>query len=113
MTEPAYRHMLEVAQSLAGRLHECIGAHAAPWSITRLGARLEFQFCRTPPRTGREAEAAFDLPLEKFVHLYLLNRGVMITPFHNMLLVSPATGKAEIDALVAALDSALSVLEQG
>jgi glutamate-1-semialdehyde 2,1-aminomutase len=78
-----------------------------------MGSRLEFQFCEALPRTGREAESAFDLPLEKFVHLYLLNRGVMITPFHNMMLVSPDTGDAEVAALVAAIDGALSVLADG
>lgn len=110
MTEQAYGAMLERAEILGNRLQSSIEAHGAPWSVTRLGSRLEFQFCATLPRTGREAEAAFDLPLEKFVHLYLLNRGVMITPFHNMLLVSPYTGEAESGALVEAFDGALAAL---
>jgi len=113
MTESAYAGMLRWAGILGGRLQNSIADHSAPWSVTRMGSRLEFQFCEALPRTGREAESAFDLPLEKFVHLYLLNRGVMITPFHNMMLVSPDTGDAEVAALVAAIDGALSVLADG
>ncbi|MEE4143703.1 MAG: aspartate aminotransferase family protein [Halieaceae bacterium] len=112
MTPSAYHDMLGLAQTLGDRLRQCIVNRAAPWSITRMGSRLEFQFCETLPRTGREAESAFDLQLEHFIHLYLLNRGVMITPFHNMMLVSPETGEEEITALVTAFDGALSLLAE-
>jgi glutamate-1-semialdehyde 2,1-aminomutase len=81
-----------------------------PWVITQLGARVEFQFCAKPPRTGREAEAAFHEALEKCIHLSLLNRGVMITPFHNMILICPLTTEGDVDRLVAALAETIDEL---
>ena len=80
------------------------------WSVTQIGARCEFQFCATPPRTGREAEAAFHDSLEKCIHLALLNRGVMITPFHNMILMCPQTTIGDVDRLVGALDETIGEL---
>ena len=80
------------------------------WSVTQLGARIEFQFCAVPPRNGREAEAAFDTDLERFLHLFMLNRGVLITPFHNMMLVCPHTERGDADALVAAFAAGLDAL---
>ncbi len=68
-----------------------------PWNVTRLGARAEYTFAAKPPRNGGESAAAADFELERFLHLYALNRGVLLTPFHNMALMSPATTDADID----------------
>ena len=62
-----------------------------------MGARTEFQFTPTPPRNGTEADAILDGELEHLIHLGLLNRGVMITPFHNMMLVCPQTTAADVE----------------
>jgi len=115
MTEQAYQSMIPLAESLAGQLREVISRHGMPWSITQIGARIEFQFCASPPRTGREAEAAFDDDLEQCIHLYLLNRGIMITPFHNMMLVCPQTSQEDATRLAQGLDTFLTELnaEQG
>jgi glutamate-1-semialdehyde 2,1-aminomutase len=110
MTDAAYAHMIPLAQRLATNLQSLIAKHHLHWSVTQIGARTEFQFCAKPPRTGREAEAAFHDSLEKAIHLALLNRGVMITPFHNMILISPATTAADTDLLVTALDETISEL---
>ena len=110
MTRSAYAVMLQGAARLAEGLRRVIGSHALPWSVTELGARTEFQFCNVPPRTGAEAEAAFDDPLQMALHLALINRGFLITPFHNMMLCCPQTSHADIDALCAALDDALATL---
>ena len=110
MTEAAYAHMIPLAETLAKRLRAIIARHGAPWSITQIGARVEFQFCATPPRTGREAEHAFNDVLERCIHLYLLNRGVMITPFHNMMLICPHTTEVDVDRLIDALDACLTDL---
>jgi glutamate-1-semialdehyde 2,1-aminomutase len=75
--------------------------------VTQLGARTEFQFLATPPRNGSEAGAALDAELEHLIHLALLNRGVMITPFHNMMLVCPATTPADVQKLLKAFDQML------
>jgi glutamate-1-semialdehyde 2,1-aminomutase len=68
-----------------------------PWSVTRLGCRVEYMFRRTPPRTGAEAAAALDPELDALLHLYMLNRGVLMTPFHMMALMSPATTEDQVD----------------
>jgi glutamate-1-semialdehyde 2,1-aminomutase len=70
---------------------------AVPWSIAQLGARAELAFTREPPRSGGASAALHDAALEDALHLFLLNRGVMITPFHNMALMSPATTVADVD----------------
>jgi glutamate-1-semialdehyde 2,1-aminomutase len=103
MTDAAYAHMIPLAERLSANLKVLFAHHRLTWSVTQIGARCEFQFCANPPRTGREAEAAFHDALEKCIHLALLNRGVMITPFHNMTLICPQTQAADVDRLVAAL----------
>ncbi|WP_020393682.1 aspartate aminotransferase family protein [Thiolinea disciformis] len=113
MTEAAYADMIPKAEYLAQGLRELISKHQLPWCITQIGARVEFQFSATAPRTGREAEAAFDDELEQCIHLYLLNRGMMITPFHNMMLACPATQTTDIDQLVTTLDAFVQELYQG
>jgi len=74
-----------------------IATSDVPWHVTRLGARAEYRLSPRPPRNGGEAAAAGDEALERFLHLYALNRGVLITPFHNMALVSPAPIEADVD----------------
>ncbi len=110
MTDQAYAHMISGAERLSTNLQSLIARYQLPWSVTQIGARVEFQFSTKPPRTGREAEAAFHDPLEKCIHLALLNRGVMITPFHNMILICPETTAADVDRLVAALTEVIDEL---
>ncbi|QNB13922.1 aspartate aminotransferase family protein [Paraburkholderia bannensis] len=110
MTEAAYALMFALSERLAAGLAALIDKHALPWCVTRVGARSEFQFCATPPRNGSEARAAMDDELEHVIHLYLLNRGVLITPFHNMMLVCPETTAADVDRLLAAFDACLGEL---
>ena len=110
MTEAAYAHMLPLAQKLAAGYRALIAKHDLQWSVTELGARSEFQFCATSPRTGAEAEAAFDDPLQMAIHLYLINHGILITPFHNMTLCCPSTQQAHVDLLLNTLDQGLSEL---
>ena len=72
-------------------MQQAIDAHALPWNVTQLGCRAEYQFLPEPARDGTTAHASHDGELERYLHLHALNRGVMITPFHNMALMSPAT----------------------
>jgi glutamate-1-semialdehyde 2,1-aminomutase len=74
------------------------------------GARTEFQFTATPPRNGSEADAILDSDMEHIIHLFLLNRGLLITPFHNMLLICPQTTAADVERLVAAFDDFVSAV---
>ena len=66
--------------------------------MSELGCRAEYRFQPAPPRDGAEAGAAIDAQLERFMHLYALNRGVLLTPFHNMALMCPATTDADVEA---------------
>src|SRR5690606_30922765 len=110
MTPAAYAHMLPLAKRLADGFRTLIGKHDLKWSVTELGARSEFQFCPVSPKTGAEAEAAFHDELQMALHLYLINRGILITPFHNMTLCCPSTTAEDVDRLIATLDEALSEL---
>lgn len=109
-TEAAYKHMLALAGLLESQLANVIKTHHLPWSISRMGARLELQFCAIAPTNAREARSAQNDKLESAIHLYLLNRGVLLTPFHNMMLVCPATTKADIHKLVQIFNDCLNAL---
>ncbi|KZE25378.1 transaminase [Crenobacter luteus] len=109
-TPAAYLHMTGTASYLAHRLSELIARRHLPWCVTQIGARCEFQFSPSPPATAREAAAAMDGELSLALHLFLLNRGVAITPFHNMMLCAPATTREHVDTLATALDAAIAAL---
>ncbi|MEA2454563.1 MAG: glutamate-semialdehyde -aminomutase, partial [Thermoleophilaceae bacterium] len=79
-------------------------------SIVSLGARAEYRFSAEPPRTGAESAAAGDRDVEEYLHLYLLNRGVLITPFHNMALMCPATTEVQVDRHTEAFGEAVKEL---
>lgn len=111
MTPAAYAAMAQGGERLQAGLAQVIAAHRQPWCVTRLGARLELQFCPQAPCDARQARAAMNEPLERLLHLWMLNRGVLLTPFHNMLLVSPETPPGAIDAVCAQLDALLGALD--
>ena len=111
-TVSAYAHMFELADLLERGLNALLQRHALPWCITRIGARLELQFCASAPFNAKEARAGQHDELEHAIHLYLLNRGVLLTPFHNMMLVCPSTSKADIKKLLDVLDACLTALVQ-
>jgi glutamate-1-semialdehyde 2,1-aminomutase len=104
MTETAYEHMNRVALHLSEGIGGVIAKRALPWHVVRMGARVEFVCARGPLRDGAEAEAAHAPATERALHLALLNRGSLIAPFHNMMLVCPSTSPAQVDRLVAAFD---------
>jgi glutamate-1-semialdehyde 2,1-aminomutase len=109
-TAPAYAHMLELASLLQKELESMLQRHALPWCITRIGARLELQFCTTAPINAQQARATQNDGLERAIHLFLLNRGVLLTPFHNMMLVCPATREADITRLLEVFNDCLNSL---
>lgn len=110
MTRSAYDHMLALSDELAQGLAARIAAHGLPWSVTRLGARAEIVHSPTPLRDGAHAARTIDHAVEGAIHLFLLNRDVLVTPFHNMTLVSPATRQDHVHRLLAAFDDALDAL---
>ena len=97
LTDDAFEHMTALGERLAAGVAGAIAAAGVPWHVTRLGARAEYRFTPRAARNGGESAAAGDEELERFLHLHALNRGVLITPFHNMALVSPATTAADVD----------------
>lgn len=112
MTPAAYDHMEALAEQLARGLEKAIMAAGLPWHVVRVGARVEFICAPGPLRNGTEAEAAHAGPLEQAIHLALLNRGCLIAPFHNMMLVSPVTMPAQVARLVNAFTDITRLLTE-
>lgn len=104
MTEENYAHMERLAARLETGLANAIASHGLPWHVARVGARVEFICAPGPLGNGGEAEAAHAPALEAAIHVALVNRGCLIAPFHNMMLVSPATKASQVDRLVRAFD---------
>ena len=97
LTNEAFDRMLPLGQRWANGVAEVIRSRGVPWHVTRLGARAEYHFIGTPPRNGAEQWAHSDPALERFLHLWAMNRGILMTPFHNMALMSPSTTDADVD----------------
>jgi glutamate-1-semialdehyde 2,1-aminomutase len=110
MTAEAYAHMEALAERLERGLSDVIAANGAPWHVVRVGARVEFICGRGPLRNGREALAAHCAPAEAALHIALLNRGSLIAPFHNMMLISPATKKRQVDRLIGSFGEIMTEL---
>ena len=104
MTEAAYARMEAGAERLAAGLSATVARQGLAWSVVRVGARVELVFADPAPKNAAEMRKALDPELLAALHLWLINRGVLIAPFHNMMLVSPDTADAAIDRLVAAVD---------
>ncbi len=97
LTVKAFQTMIPLATRFANGVSGEIKKHGLPWNVQQLGARAEYTFREKPPRNGGESAAASDFELERFLHLYALNRGVLLTPFHNMALMCPATTEVDVD----------------
>ena len=97
MTEEAYDRMTTLAERLANGIKEVIKSRGLPWHVIRLGARVEYDFQSQPPRNGSEGQAIEDYELDRLMHLMALNRGILLTPFHYMALVSPETTENDVD----------------
>lgn len=110
LTDEAFAGMIARCDRFVAGVRGALAERGVPWSIVQLGARAELVFAPEPPRTGTASAALHDGPLEDLLHLYLLNRGVLITPFHNMALMSPATTDADVDRHTEVLTEALDAL---
>ncbi len=110
LTEEAVDRMIALGKRFEAGVADAIAAHDAPWHVTRLGCRVEYGFRETPPRNGSEATATTDRELERYLHLHALNRGILMTPFHNMALMCPDTTEADVDDHTRAFEEALAAL---
>ncbi len=97
LTKEAFERMMPLAERWTAGVQKTITEFEMPWNVTRLGCRAEYLFAAKEPKNGTEAHDAMDFELERFMHLYAMNRGILLTPFHNMALMSPSTGKDEVD----------------
>jgi glutamate-1-semialdehyde 2,1-aminomutase len=97
LTDAAFERMIRLRERFVEGVEAAIAEHGMPWSIVSLGARCEYRYAPEPPRTGAESAAAGDAELDQYLHLYLMNRGILITPFHNMALMCPATTEEQVD----------------
>jgi glutamate-1-semialdehyde 2,1-aminomutase len=111
-TQEAFAPLIALATRLERGIADVIIKYGVDWHVTRVGARVELMCCQTPPRNGYEASQVIHQPIDVAVHHYLLNRGVVITPFHNMMLICPATTEQNVEKLLAALDNCLAELTQ-
>ncbi len=96
LTDDAYTTMIPLAERWTDGVAGVIEHHDLAWTVQQLGCRAEYWFC-PPPHDGGQASAAIDHDLDALMHLYALNRGVLLTPFHNMALMSPVTTGADVD----------------
>ena len=97
LTAEAFERMIPLAERWEAGVTDALHNRNVPWHVTRLGARAEYHFMADPPRTGAEQWAHSDPELERFLHLWAMNRRILMTPFHNMALMSPATTEADVD----------------
>ena len=97
LTDDAFLGMIALATSFTDGVQKSLDRADVPWSISQLGARAEYRFARPAPCSGTESAAAGDDDLDEYLHLYTLNRGIMMTPFHNMALMCPSTTQGDVD----------------
>jgi len=113
LTEDAFDRMIALGERFERGIDEVIERRGLPWHAVRVGCRVEYRFRPEAPLNGGEAAAAEDRELDRFMHLHALNRGILMTPFHSMALISPATTAAQIDRHTAAFDEAAADLTEG
>ena len=110
LTPEAFEQMIALATSFTEGVQATLDRHDVPWTIQQLGARAEYRFARPAPRTGTESAAAGDDDVEEYLHLAMANRGILITPFHNMALMAPSTTQADVDAHTAAFAEVVAAI---
>jgi glutamate-1-semialdehyde 2,1-aminomutase len=98
LTDDAFSGMTALATRFTEGVQRVIDEHELAWSVNQLGARAEYRFVSPAPRNGTESHRAQDSDLDDYLHVYLANRGILLTPFHNMALMCPATTQADVDA---------------
>ena len=110
LTDEAFGRMIDLATDFTNGVRATIDRYTLPWSVTQLGARCEYRFASPAPTNGGTSAASYDEELENYLHLACINRGVLITPFHNMALMCPATTSDDVAAHQAAFDEAVAQL---
>lgn len=112
LTEEAFEHMISLATAFTDGVNELFDRYELPWAINQLGARAEYRFARPYPINGTLANESADAELEDFLHLYLVNRGILLTPFHNMALMCPTTTLEDVNLHNEVFEQAIKALVQ-
>ena len=110
LTDEAFARMIELGERFEAGVQSVIDTHGLPWHVTRIGCRVEYLFRPDRPRTGSDAAAGGDPLLDRLAHLWALNRGILLTPFHNMALMCPATSEADVDLHTRVFDELAAAL---
>ena len=110
LTPAAYETTLSLAERYETGVVDVIQRWELPWIVKRLGGRVEYWFRQAPPHNGGEAAAAIDAELDRYMHLFALNRRILMTPFHNMALMSPLTTEADVDVHTQVFEEAVRSL---
>lgn len=110
LTKDAFEKMIDLATYFTNEVNELFDKYELPWAINQLGTRAEYRFAKPYPKTGTAAYESADGELEDFLHLYLANRGILLTPFHNMALMCPTTTKADVDRHQEVFEEAIRLL---
>jgi glutamate-1-semialdehyde 2,1-aminomutase len=113
LTDHAFPAMIELAGRFTEGVRAVLEARRVPWSVVQLGARAEYRFTAPAPVNGGQSAAAGDHELDDYLHVYLHNRGILLTPFHNMALMCPATTRADVDRHTEVFDAAVGELVSG
>jgi glutamate-1-semialdehyde 2,1-aminomutase len=110
LTHAFYARAVPLAERFTLGVEDAIRGKGLPWIVKRLGCRAEYWFRPQPPRNGSEAAAAADPELERYMHLAALNRGILLTPFHNMALFTDAAGASDVDHHTAVFRESIEAL---
>jgi glutamate-1-semialdehyde 2,1-aminomutase len=110
LTDDAFTHMIALTTRLTSSLTQAVRSAGLPWSVTQLGARVEFRYADPAPRTGTESDAVGDAELDDYLHVFCANRGVLLTPFHNMALTCPTTSESDVDRYASVFAEAVATL---
>lgn len=110
LTDEAFGPMIDLATEFTRGVQTVIDQHRLPWSVSQLGARTEYRFAEPAPTNGAGSAACADPELEDYLHLYLANRGILLTPFHNMALMCPATSATDVERHGEVFDAAVASL---
>lgn len=112
LTDQAFDQMIALGTRYTEQVQEILDRFEIDWSISQIGARAEYRFTAPAPKNGSDSAAASDDELDEFMHLYMCNRGILMTPFHNMALMCPATTESDVDTHQSLFESAIRELAQ-
>lgn len=111
LTEEAFARMIKLATKFTNETQALLDKYNIPWSISQLGGRAEYRFVKPAPKNGGESAKAGNDMLDEFMHLFMTNRGILMTPFHNMALMCPFSTESEVNKHTKVFEEAMKILQ--